>query len=52
MSATIASVVAGLIAVAIVFIGARFLLAPQTAAAGFGVSFEPAGKPFPWLYTK
>jgi len=52
MSVIIASVVAGLIGVAILFIGARFLLAPQTAAAGFGVPVEPAGAPFPWLYTK
>jgi hypothetical protein len=29
---------AGLTAVGIVFIGARFLLAPSTAAAGFGIA--------------
>ena len=52
MSVTIASVVAGLIGLAIVFIGARFLLAPQTAAAGFGVPYPPTGAPSPWLYTK
>jgi len=32
-----------LIAAAIIFIGARFLLAPGVAAAGFGVPVDPAG---------
>jgi hypothetical protein len=35
---TIAYVLAGLIAAAIVFIGARFIVAPGVAAAGYGVS--------------
>ena len=58
MSVIIASVVAGLIGVAILFIGARFLLAPQAAAAGYGVPVEPrlaqapAASPYPWLYVK
>ena len=34
---TIAYVLAGLIAAAIIVIGARFLLAPRAAAAGYGV---------------
>lgn len=34
---TIAYVLAGLIGVAIVFIGARFIVAPRVAAAGYGV---------------
>lgn len=36
MTAT-AYTLAGLIAVAIIFIGARFLIAPRVAAAGYGV---------------
>jgi hypothetical protein len=35
---TIAYVLAGVLAVAIIAIGARFLLAPRVAAAGYGVS--------------
>jgi hypothetical protein len=34
---TIAYSLAGLIAAAIIFIGARFLIAPRVAAAGYGV---------------
>ena len=34
---TIAYTLAGLIAAAIIFIGARFILAPRVAAAGYGV---------------
>lgn len=35
---TIGYVLAGLLAAAIIFIGARFLVAPRVAAAGYGVS--------------
>ena len=58
MLTTIASIVSGVIGIAIIFIGARFLLAPQAAAAGYGVPAEPpgaqtpAGSPYPWLYVK
>ena len=58
MLTTIASIVCGVIGVGIIFLGARFLLAPQTAAAGYGVPVEPAqeqaqlGGPYPWLYVK
>jgi Domain of unknown function (DUF4267) len=34
---TIAYVLSGLLAVGIIFIGARFLIAPRVAAAGYGV---------------
>ncbi|MFG1932453.1 DUF4267 domain-containing protein [Mycobacterium sp. NPDC048908] len=37
----IAYTLAGLIAVGIIFIGARFLVAPRTAAAGYGVRSDP-----------
>ena len=37
VTATIGYVLAGLIAAAIIFIGARFLVAPRVAAAGYGV---------------
>jgi hypothetical protein len=52
------SIVAGLIGVGIILIGARFLLAPQVAAAGYGVAVGPARgeaaarSPYPWLYVK
>ena len=54
MSTLIASIMAGAIGIGILFIGARFLLAPTTAAAGFGV---PAGgararDAYTWLHTK
>ncbi len=58
MLTTLASTVSGLVGVAIILIGARFLLAPQTAAAGFGVPAgppeapSPTGIPYPWLYAK
>ncbi|MCG5434297.1 DUF4267 domain-containing protein [Mycobacterium sp. MYCO198283] len=37
---TIADVLAGLIAAAIIVVGARFLIAPKVAAAGYGVPAE------------
>jgi hypothetical protein len=58
MITTIASIVSGAIGVGIILIGARFLLAPQVAAAGYGVPVEPAGAqapaggPYPWLCVK
>ena len=58
MFTTLASIVSGVIGVGIILIGARFLLAPQAAAAGFGFPAEapgaqtPAGGPNPWLYVK
>ncbi len=58
MITTIASILSGAIGVGIILIGARFLLAPQAAAAGYGVPVEPAGPqtqaggPYPWLYVK
>ena len=58
MLTTLASSVSGVIGVGIILIGARFLVAPQAAAAGFGVPAEPpgaqtaAGRPYPWLYAK
>ena len=58
MLTALASIVSGVIGVVIILIGARFFLAPQAAAAGFGVPAEPAGgqtaarSPYPWLYVK
>ena len=55
MIITIATIVSGVIGVAIILIGARFLLQPQVAAAGFGVPSEmPAsgGGVTPWLHAK
>jgi len=55
---TLASITSGAIGAGIIFIGARFLAAPQTAAAGYGVLAVPAGgqtqagSPYPWLYVK
>ena len=40
MAATIGFYLSGVIAIGIIFIGCRFLLAPSTAAAAYGV---PAG---------
>ena len=40
MTTTIAYTLAGLIAAAIIFIGARFLVAPRVAAAGYGVQLD------------
>ena len=37
MTITIGYVLAGILAAAIIFIGARFLVAPRVAAAGYGV---------------
>ena len=37
---TIGYTLAGLIAAGIIFIGARFIVAPRTAAAGYGVQAE------------
>ena len=41
MTTTIAYTLAGFIAAAIIFIGARFLVAPRVAAAGYGVQLDP-----------
>jgi hypothetical protein len=52
MFAHLPFLISGLIGVAIVLIGVRFLLAPQTAAVGFGVPGEAAPNALPWLYAK
>ncbi len=58
MLTTIASITSGAIGVGIIVIGARFLLVPQAAAAGYGVLAAPAvaqgqaASPYPWLYVK
>jgi hypothetical protein len=58
MLTALASIVSGAIGVAIILIGARFLLAPRAAAAGFGLRVDAAGGttsrggPYPWLFTK
>jgi len=58
MLTTIASIISGVIGVGIILLGARFLLAPQAAATGYGVPVQPAraqapfGNPYPWLYVK
>ena len=55
MLTAFASLVSGVISVGIILIGARFLLAPQVAAAGYGVPVEAGeqtGGPYPWLYVK
>ena len=56
MLTTLASIVSGVIGLGIILIGARFLLAPQAAAAGYGVPVAPprtlSGNPYPWLYAK
>ena len=41
MAATIGFVLAGLIAAAIILIGARFFVTPYAAASGYGVSVMP-----------
>ena len=58
MLTAIASIVTGVIGIAITFIGVRFLLAPQAAAAGYGipaaaprVQVPPDGRN-PWLHVK
>jgi len=38
---TVAYVLAGLMAAGILFIGARFIVAPRVAAAGYGVQADP-----------
>lgn len=50
----VANMLAGLIGVGIIFIGARFLWAPQAAASGFGISGRsPEVQSFhPWLSVK
>jgi len=51
--ADIGYVLAGLTAVGIIFIGARFLLAHGTAAAGFGIAaWHDGGKADPYLSVK
>jgi len=58
MFTTLAFIISGLIGVGIILIGVRFLLAPQVAAAGYGVPAEPpsaqtsSDAPYPWLYVK
>ncbi len=58
MLATVGSIISGVIGIAIILIGARFLVAPKVAAAGYGVPVEPLGArtplggPYPWLYVK
>lgn len=53
MVTTFASIMAGAIGAGIIFIGARFLVAPRTAAAGYGVpAGEQARSSAPWLYAK
>ena len=45
--------VSGLVGAGIIFIGARFLVAPQVAAAGFGITTEQrGGVPDPYLAVK
>jgi hypothetical protein len=41
MTATVGYILAALLAAAIVFIGARFLIAPGVAAVGYGVPADP-----------
>ena len=41
MITTIGYALSGLIAAAIIFIGARFIVAPRVAAAGYGVPADP-----------
>ncbi|MEM6105910.1 DUF4267 domain-containing protein [Mycobacterium sp. 050272] len=41
MTTTIGYVLAGILAAAIIFVGARFLIAPRVAAAGYGVPADP-----------
>ncbi len=55
MLTTIASSTAGLIGAGIIVIGARFLIAPRAAAAGFGLRIDDrtqAQVVDPWLCTK
>ncbi len=58
MLTTIASIVSGAVGVGIIFLGARFLVAPKTAAAGYGVPVAsatdqaPGRDTYPWLCVK
>ena len=45
-------VLAGLLAAGIVFIGARFLVAPRVAAAGYGVPLDPRSQAGAYLSVK
>jgi len=47
---TIGTVLAGLIGIGIIVIGARFLCAPQPSAAAFGI--PGTSVPSPWLWVK
>jgi hypothetical protein len=53
-----ATIVSGAIGVGIIFLGARFLVAPNAAAAGYGVPVAAAAdpslgrEPYCWLYVK
>jgi hypothetical protein len=51
MTTTIGYVLAGVIGAAIVFIGARFIVAPRVAADGYGVSPD-LGQPSVVAYTR
>jgi hypothetical protein len=44
--------VSGLVGAGIVFIGTRFLVRPQVAAAGFGIASETGGVTGPYLAVK
>jgi hypothetical protein len=58
MLTAVASIVSGAIGVGIIFLGARFVVAPKAAAAGYGVPVAeaadqfPGRDPYPWLYVK
>lgn len=54
MLTTVGYAMAGLIAVAITLMGARYLLDPRPAAAGFGIpgSFGDGGHDSAWLAVK
>lgn len=49
---SIAAALAGLMGVAIVVIGAHYLLAPEAAAATFGLPDRPTGRNAAWLRVK
>ena len=58
MLTTAASIASGAIGAGIIFLGARFVVAPHVAAAGYGVPVaaaadqSPGHDPYPWLYVK
>jgi hypothetical protein len=58
MLTAIASITSGAIGVGIIFIGVRFLVVPQAAAAGYGILAAPLGAQspavslYPWLCVK